>query len=235
MNTVVAQPSMVLGRFRKKEFVSSCGCLASIASAEFTLSRWDGQEESLVCLETFLVGMIGTNFDRPQNGSQDNLPGTTSSFRSVVIAGQLMSQSLCLWLLYLTPCLPSPLQKRGLSLEDGTESWFCAEWASDSNPWAVFTVTYPAILGVFLWFHLCELVISWLSRICYKESIACAHSELFSNPVGIPNYKSAARAEFPPKVREGERIFMIPPPAAVISAFILNMLTVWWWCVEPFI
>lgn len=42
--------------------------------------------------------------------------------------------------------------------------------------------------------------------ICYKESIACAHSELFSNPVGIPNWKSAARAEFTPKVREGERI-----------------------------
>lgn len=104
------------------------------------------------------------------------------------------------------PCLPSPLQKRGLSLEDRTESWFCAEWASDSKSWAVFTVTYPAILGVFLWFRLCELVISWLSRICYKESIACAHSELFSNPVGIPNWKSAATAEFTSKVREGERI-----------------------------
>lgn len=99
----------------------------------------------------------------------------------------------------------SPLQKRDLSLEDRTESWFCAEWASDSKPWAVFTVT-PAILGVFLWSLLCKLVISWLSRICCKESIACARSELFSNPAGVPDRKSAARAEFTPKVREGERI-----------------------------
>lgn len=80
-----------------------------------------------MCLETFLVGIVGTNVGRPQNGSQDNLSGTTSSFRSVVIAGQLMSQSLCLRLLYLSSCLPLPLQKRGLSLEDRTESWFCAE------------------------------------------------------------------------------------------------------------
>lgn len=47
-----------------------------------------------MCLETFLVGMVGTNVGRSQDGSQDNLPGTTSSFQSVVITGQLMSQSL---------------------------------------------------------------------------------------------------------------------------------------------
>lgn len=66
------------------------------SSAELTLSHWGGWEESLVCLQTFLVGMVGTNVGRPQNGSQDNLLGTTSSFQSAVIAGQLMSQSLCL-------------------------------------------------------------------------------------------------------------------------------------------
>lgn len=162
-----------------------------------------------MCLENLLVGIVGTNVGRPQNGSQDNLPGTTSSFRSMVIAEQLMSQRLCLWL-YLSPCLPSPLQKRDLSLEDRTESWCCAEWASDSKAW-VFTVTYPAILGVLLWLRLCKLVISWLSRICSKASIACACSELISNPVGIPNWKSAQEPSSHPKWGKEEEFPTIPP------------------------
>lgn len=201
MNTVVAQPSMVLGRFRKLSLSAPVGVWRAFLCWVHTISLgWVGGIPSvfgnLSCRNGWYKCWQTSKWLSGQ-------PPWYNQF--LLVCGYCRtadeSKPVPLWLLYLCPCLPSPLQKRDLSLEDRTESWFCAEWASDSKPWAVFTV-----LGVFLWSRLCKLAISWLSRICCKESIACARSELFSNPAGVPNRKSAARAEFTPKVREGERI-----------------------------
>lgn len=145
-----------------------------------------------------------------------------------------LSQSLCLWLPYLSPCLPSPLQKRDLSLEDRTESWFCANGLQIPNhelyllwlippSWECFCGSaFVNLLSVgSAGFARSQLLVPALNY--FLIQLVFLIGRVLQEPSSRPKW--GKEKEFP----------MIPPPAAVISAFILNMLTVWWWCVEPFI
>jgi hypothetical protein len=106
---------VVLGQFRTVESVSSCVVFEkSVVSADLTISLGCGGGFP-VGLETFLVGMVGTNVGKAHMALRTT-PGfvysrTTTSVQSLVIAGQVMIKAVPL---YLFPCLPSPLQERDL-------------------------------------------------------------------------------------------------------------------------
>lgn len=179
--------------------------------------------------------MVGTNVGRSQDGSQDNLPGTTSSFRSVVMQDSWWVKA-CASDFFIWPhTCPHHFRRGSLALK--------IEQNLGSVPSGLQIPNHGLYL---LWL----ILPSWE---CFCGSAFVNLLSVGSAGFAIRNWLLVPTLNYfliqlafligrvlqepssHPKWGKEKESPMIPPPAAVISAFILNMLTVWWWCVEPFI